>query len=63
MSRQNFVAFVLEDLDGLNAEKDSPRDEQLKEYAAEGFLDLATDGPHDRYYTFTSKAFAAFRNE
>lgn len=61
MSAQNFVAFVLEDLDGIGAEKDSPRDAQLREYADEGFLQLSVDGPRDRYYVITTEGFRAFR--
>lgn len=61
MSAQNFVAWVLEDLDGISAEKGGPRDIELREYVSEGFLELAVETEHDCFYTFTAKGLDALR--
>lgn len=57
MSRSNFAAWLLEDLNTVCAMRDTARDEQLREYESEGYLKLAEETATDRVYAFTSKAF------
>lgn len=51
----NFLAWLVEDINDVTAEADSPRDAQLKQYADEGYLKLALCTRHDNTYTITSK--------
>lgn len=51
-SKSNFVAWLLEDVNAIYAEKGSPREAQLKEFASEGWLTQADDLSGDSVFTF-----------
>ena len=57
MTRSNFATWLLEDVNTVCAERGTPRDDQLQEFAAEGFLLLAEETMTDRIYALTTKAF------
>lgn len=57
VSRSNFAAWLLEDINTVCAERGTPRDEQLQEFAQEGFLHLAEETVTDRVYALTTKAY------
>jgi len=61
MSASNFAGFVLEDIADFQAERDTPRDQQLQEYVTEGFLEMSSKTKTDRCYMLTSRGVSAVR--
>lgn len=56
MSRAaNFLAWVMEDVNCISAEPDTPRDNELKEFVTQGFLAVASPCSGDNFYVITSK--------
>jgi len=60
MSAQDFVSWLLEDIDTVHAEADTPRDEQLREFADEGFLRFKGCIHGTNNYEIVTDGFRAF---
>lgn len=61
MSRAtHFLAWLIEDINDVHAVIGSPRDEQLKEFEAQGFLKLSLSCHGENTYEITSKGATAW---
>lgn len=56
----NFVSWLLEDVDSVTAEVNTPRDAQLREFEREGFLRLSLTTHGDNTYEIITGGFRAF---
>jgi hypothetical protein len=56
----NFVSWLLEDVDTVTAEVGTPRDEQLREFARDGFLRFSGCTCGTNNYEIITGGFRAF---
>jgi hypothetical protein len=59
----NFLGWLIEDVCIVNAEVGTPRDTQLKEFEAQGFLRLSGTFSDTNNYEITNKGATGFLDE
>lgn len=59
----NFLAWLIEDINTVHAEVGTPRDAQLREFEAQGFLQHSDCLHGENTYAITNKGAVGYRDE